>query len=160
MDHDVSQCEALQGDDGQADRPGAHHRHGKRIIQVPENAGEKERRQKMKTKQWFHAQIRWAVLEEGKRGLRSWEESAYIFQSDNHEAAFEQALAMGRRHQNISKKGRRLVATKLVEIVSLDCCGPNPSEFPLSPRGSQKATECLPFDHVFHPEGSFPPPSF
>ena len=36
----------------------------------------------MKTKKWFHAQIRWAVLEEGKRGLRSWEESAYIFLSE------------------------------------------------------------------------------
>ena len=114
----------------------------------------------MKIKQWFHAQIRWAVLEEGKRGLRSWKESAYIFQSDNDQTAFRQALAMGRRHENFRKEGRRLVATKLAEIVSLDCWGANPTEFPLSPGSSQKATDYLPFDHVFDPEGIFPPPSF
>src|SRR5208337_2546397 len=104
MDHDVSQREALQGNDGQADRPGAHHRDGKRIIPVPQDAGKKERRQKMKTKAWFHAQIWWAVLVEGKKGLRSWEESAYIFLSENHETAFKQALMMGRRHENIRKE--------------------------------------------------------
>lgn len=114
----------------------------------------------MNRKIWFHAQIRWAVLEEGKRGLRSWEESAYIFQSENHETAFRQALAMGRRRENICKEGHRLIITKLAEIVSLDCWGSNPSEFPLWPGSSQKATEYLPFDHVFDPEGSFPPPSF
>jgi hypothetical protein len=59
----------------------------------------------MKTKEWFHAQIRWAVLVEGKKGLRSWEESAYIFLGENHERAFQQALVMGRRHENIRKEG-------------------------------------------------------
>ena len=59
----------------------------------------------MKIKEWFHAQIRWAVLVEGKKGLRSWEEAAYIFLSENHERAFEQALVMGRRHENIRKEG-------------------------------------------------------
>jgi len=113
----------------------------------------------MKAMKWFHAQIRWAVLED-KRGLRSWEESAYIFQSENDEAAFQQALAMGRRHQNIRKEGSRLIAKRLAEIVSLDCCGAAPSEFPLSRESSQKATEFFPFDHDFDPEGSFPPPSF
>ena len=114
----------------------------------------------MKTKKWFHAQIRWAVLEEGKRGLRSWEESAYIFQSESDEMAFQQALAKGHRHENIRKHGRRLIATKLAEIVSLDCWGANPPEFPLAPGGSQKATQCLPYDHTFDPESNFPPPSF
>jgi hypothetical protein len=114
----------------------------------------------MKTKVWFHAQIRWAVLEEGKRGLRSWEESAYIFLSEDDDTAFRQALDIGRRHESFRKEGRRLVATKLAEIVSLDCYGANPSEFPLAPGVSQKATEYLPFDHTFDPEGKFPPPSF
>jgi hypothetical protein len=114
----------------------------------------------MKTKVWFHAQIRWAVLEEGKRGLRSWEESAYIFLSEDHEKAFQQALDVGRRHESFRKDGRRLVATKLAQIVSLDCYGATPSEFALAPGGSQKATECLPFEHVFDPESVFPPPSF
>ena len=114
----------------------------------------------MKTKVWFHAQIRWAVLEEGKRGLRSWEESAYIFLSENDETAFQQALAQGRRHENYCKEGRRLIATKLAQIVTLDCYGANPSEFMLVPGGYQKATEHLPFEHVFDPESEFPPPSF
>ena len=114
----------------------------------------------MKTKVWFHAQIRWAVLVAGKKGLRSWEESAYIFLSENHETAFQQALDEGRRYEHICKEGRRLVATKLAEILSLDCYGANPSEFALAPGGSQKATQYLPFDHTFDPEGSFPPPSF
>jgi hypothetical protein len=112
----------------------------------------------MKTKVWFHAQIRWAVLVEGNKGLRSWEESAYIFLSEDHETAFRQALDEGRRHEHICKEGRRLVATKLAEIVSLDWYR-SPSEFLVS-GGSQKATEYLPFDHTFDPEGSFPPPSF
>lgn len=114
----------------------------------------------MNRKVWFHAQIRWAVLEEGKRGLRSWEEAAYIFLSENYETAFQQALAEGRRNESYRKPGRRVVATKLAEIVSLDCYGANPSKFPLAPGSSQKAMEYLPFDHVFDPEGSFPPPSF
>lgn len=114
----------------------------------------------MKTEVWFHAQIRWAVLVEGKKGLRSWEESAYIFLSEDHESAFQQALDAGRRHEHICKEGRRLVATKLAEIISLDCYGATPSEFPLAQGGSQKAAEYLPFDHIFDPEGSFPPPSF
>jgi len=114
----------------------------------------------MKTKVWFHAQIQWAVLVEGNRGLRSWEESAYIFLSEDHETAFRQALAEGRRQESIRKEERRLVATKLAEIVSLDCYGTNPSEFPLVSGGSQKATEYLPFDHTFDPESSFPPPRF
>src|SRR5208337_1459172 len=128
-----------------------HHRDGKRIIPVPQDAGKKERRQKMKTKAWFHAQIWWAVLVEGKKGLRSWEESAYIFLSENHETAFKQALMMGRRHENIRKEGHRLVATKLAEIITLDYYGANPSEFVLVSGGSQKATEYLSFDHIFDP---------
>ncbi len=114
----------------------------------------------MKSKVWFQAQIRWAVLEEGKRGLRSWAESAYTFLSDNEETAFQQALVMGRSHESIRKEGRRLVATKLAEIVSLDCYGANPSEFMMVWGDPQKVREYLPYDHIFDPESSFPPPSF
>ena len=113
----------------------------------------------MKTKVWFHAQIRWAVLEEGKRGLRSWEESAYIFLSENDETAFQQALVMGRRHESYRKEGRRLVATKLAEIVSLDCYGANPSEFMLVSGGHQKATEHLPSIIALILKAVFRPPA-
>jgi hypothetical protein len=113
----------------------------------------------MRTKEWFHAQIRWAVLVEGKRGLRNWEESAYIFLSEDHETAFRQALDVGHDQEKFYKEGRHLVAVKLAQIVTLDRLGANPTEF-LVPGASEKATEYLPFDHAFDPDGNFPPPSF
>ncbi len=113
----------------------------------------------MKAKVWFHAQIRWAVLDD-KRGLRSWEESAYIFMSQDHNAAFQKALAEGRRCENYRKEGRRVIATRLAGIVSLDCYGASPSKFPLSPISSRKAIDCVPFEHTFDPDSTFPPPSF
>jgi hypothetical protein len=113
----------------------------------------------MKSKEWFHAQIRWAVLQEGKRGLLYWKESAYIFLSEDHETAFQQALEVGRRGEQFTREGRRLINTRLAEIVTLDRLGPIQSEF-LVDAGSQKATEYLPFEHVFNPESAIPPPSF
>ena len=110
-------------------------------------------------REWFHAQIRWAVMEESKRGLLQWKESAYIFQSENHETAFKQALEEGRRHEEYTKPGRHRVAVMLAEIVFLDRLGPNPRDL-LIPGGYEKPSEYFPFDHVFDPEGSFPPPSF
>jgi hypothetical protein len=108
---------------------------------------------------WFHAQIRWAVMEESKRGLVQWKEAAYIFQSENHETAFKKALEEGRRHEECSKPGRHRIAVKLAQIVSLDWLGLNPMDILIS-AGYEKPTERLPFDHVFDPEGGFPPPSF
>ena len=32
--------------------------------------------------QWYYAQIRWAVMVDGKEGLRHWEEAVQIFLSD------------------------------------------------------------------------------
>jgi hypothetical protein len=32
----------------------------------------------MTTKQWYRAHIRWAVMAEGKEGLRGWKESVYL----------------------------------------------------------------------------------
>jgi len=69
----------------------------------------------MNNKPWFHAQIRWAVLQEGKRGLLYWKESAYLFQSEDHQTAFQQALEMGRRYEQFTKEGRRLtIASGLI----------------------------------------------
>lgn len=110
-------------------------------------------------KAWFQAQIRWAVMEEGKRGLLRWQESAYIFLSDDHETAFQQALEVGRRGEHRHKEGRRLIETRLAEIVTLDILGANPSEL-LIDAGFRKATEHVPFEHVFNPESAMPPPSF
>lgn len=113
----------------------------------------------MNNKPWFHAQIRWAVLQEGKRGLLYWKESAYLFQSADHDTAFQQALQMGRRHEQFTKEGRRLISTRLAEIVSLDRLGLSPSEL-LFDACCAKAREHLPFEHEFRPEDKVPPPSF
>lgn len=113
----------------------------------------------MTGKVWFHAQIRWAVMEESKRGLLRWEESAYIFRSEDHDSAFKQALKKGRSQEEITKPGRYRIEVRLAEIVTLDMLGPNLNEL-FIPSGIEKPEKHLPFDHVFDPEGSFPPPSF
>ena len=113
----------------------------------------------MTGKEWFHARIQWAVMEEGKRGLLHWHESAYIFRSEDLDSAFNQALKEGRRHEHVSKPGRYRIEFKLAKIVFLDRLGPNLDDL-LIPSGFEKPKEHLPFDHVLDPEGSFPPPSF
>ena len=110
-------------------------------------------------KEWFHAQIRWGVMEESKRGLLRWEESAYLFRSEDHETAFKQAIEEGRRGEHFSKPGRHRIAVRLAKIVTLDRLGAHLTDF-LAPWVSEKPTEHIAFDHVFEPEGTFPPPSF
>lgn len=113
----------------------------------------------MTGKDWFHAQIQWAVMEESKRGLLRWEESAYIFRSENLDTAFQQGLEEGRRQEKFLKPGRYRIEVRLAKILVLDRLGPNPVDL-LIPAGSQKPAEHLPFDHLFEPESTFPPPSF
>jgi len=43
-------------------------------------------------RQWYQAEIQWAVMVEGKQGLRDWEESVYLFQAEDRAAAFQKAL--------------------------------------------------------------------
>ena len=42
----------------------------------------------MNTLHWYYAHLRWAVMVEGKEGLRHWMESVYIFRSESRETAF------------------------------------------------------------------------
>jgi hypothetical protein len=98
-------------------------------------------------------------MEESKRGLVGWEESAYILRGEDLDSAFQQALEEGRRHESWSKPGRYRIAVRLAGILVLDRLGPDPRDL-LIPAGSQKPAEHLPFDHVFEPEAGFPPPSF
>ena len=51
----------------------------------------------MSLKQWYRADIQWAVMVEGKEGLREWEESVYLFQCEDRDSAFQKALEIGRR---------------------------------------------------------------
>ena len=113
----------------------------------------------MTTKQWYRAHLRWAVMAEGKEGLRGWKESVYLFLSEDDDMAFRRALEIGRSHQDEHQEGRKWVETRLAEIVTLDNLGSNPTEFEVN-LGTKKPGEHLPFEHVFDPEGATPPTMF
>jgi len=108
---------------------------------------------------WYYARLRWAVMVEGAEGLRRWEEAVHIFVSGDHRQAFERALTIGRRRQAGHEEGRRWVETRLAEVVVLECLGPEREEFEVE-LASQKPERRLPFEHVFHPEGTVPSPMF
>lgn len=113
----------------------------------------------MRPRQWYRAEIRWAVMEEGKRGLREWEDAVYFFQSEDHEAAFQRALEIGARERDGYEEGRRWVEKRLARVVSLDCLGVEPRELEVN-LGRRRATERLPFEHEFDPAGAVPLTAF
>ena len=73
----------------------------------------------MTSKQWYYAQLRWAVMVEGKEGLREWKEAVHIFRSEDVQTAFQQALHIGRLGEDVHTEGRREVETRLAEVVRL-----------------------------------------
>ena len=109
----------------------------------------------MKNKQWYYAQLRWAVMVEGKEGLREWKEAVHIFPSEDDQTAFQQALEIGRLGEDVHIEGRREVETRLAEVVRLDCLGNNRTQFDVR-LGSSRAKERLPFEHIFQPEEHMP----
>ena len=113
----------------------------------------------MMNKQWYYAQLRWAVMVEGKEGLREWKEAVHIFLSEDEKTAFHQALEIGRLGEDIHTEGRREVQTRLAEVVRLDYLGSGQTQFEVR-LGSSKARERLPFDHVFNPEEHMPESPF
>jgi hypothetical protein len=113
----------------------------------------------MMNKHWFYAQLRWAVMVEGKQGLREWKEAVHIFLSEDEQTAFQRALEIGQLGEDVHDEGRRVVETRLAEIVRLDCLGSDQAQFEIS-LGSSKAQQRLPFDHVFKPEEHMPESPF
>ena len=113
----------------------------------------------MNGQQWYSAHLRWAVMVEGKEGLRQWEEAVHIFVSDDRNTAFQRALEIGHQAERSHDEGRRWVESRLAQVVTLDCLGANRTEFEVG-LGSSKATEHLPFEHVFDPEANEPEPPF
>ncbi|HWR49958.1 MAG TPA: DUF4288 domain-containing protein [Bryobacteraceae bacterium] len=110
----------------------------------------------MRARRWYQAEIQWAVMVEGKQGLRAWEESVYFFQSEDRDAAFQKALEIGRRDRHLhGHQEDRLVETRLARIVSLAELGPDRTEFEVY-LGSRRAAEHLPFKHEFDPAGTAP----
>jgi len=113
----------------------------------------------MSNRQWYSAHLRWAVMVEGKQGLREWKDAAHFFLAEDEQAAFQQALEIGRQGEDVHEEGRRIVETRLAEIVSLDCLDTNQTRFHVS-LGSSKAMEHLPFEHIFKPEDHMPESAF
>jgi hypothetical protein len=109
----------------------------------------------MKSRAWFQAHVRWAVMVEGE-GLRHWEEAVYLFLSEDRDRAFQRALEMGRSQEYVHQEARKWVETRLAEVVALDELALDQTEFKVE-LGSKKASEHLPFDHSFDPEGTIPP---
>ena len=122
---------------------------------IPADIGEEERNKEMNG--WYRAEIRWAVMEEGKQGLREWKDAVYFFGSDGRDA-FRQALEIGHRECNGHEEDGRWVETRLAQIVSLACLG-NRTEFEVL-LGSHRAGEQLGFEHDFDPEGAVPLEAF
>jgi hypothetical protein len=122
-------------------------------VAVPADIGEEERNQEM-MKQWYQAEIRWAVMEQGQ-GLREWKDSVYFFMSESPDAAFQYALEIGYRECEVHEEDGTLVETRLAQVVSLACLGTNPTELGVR-LGSTRTTDSLAFEHVFDPEGVAP----
>jgi hypothetical protein len=113
----------------------------------------------MNTLHWYYAHLRWAVMVEGKEGLRHWMESVYIFRSESRETAFRQALEMGYQREGLSKDGRRLVRHQFAAVLTLDALGQDPWRFQVDLE-VKKPEVHLPFEHVFDPAGTEPAPFF
>jgi len=109
----------------------------------------------MKRDEWYRAHLRWAVMVDGKEGLRSWDECIYMLLSSDHTTAFQQALKIGRREESTHMEGRRWVEKRFAEVVQLDGCGIDVKEIAVH-WGAQKPENPLPFDHVFSPEEKKP----
>lgn len=112
----------------------------------------------MTSKQWYFAHLRWAVMVEGKEGLREWKEAVHIFLSEDQQTAFQQALKIGRLGEDVHTEGRREVGTRLAEVVRLHCLG-SQTQFEVR-LGSSKARERLPFNYIFKPEEHMPESPF
>jgi len=109
----------------------------------------------MNSREWYYAHLRWAVMVEGKEGLRKWEEAVHIFLSKDRATAFQRALEIGHEAETCHEEGRKLVENRLAQVMSLEPLGTNRTEFHV-PLESSNAKEHLPFEHVFYPEQNEP----
>ena len=101
----------------------------------------------MNNREWYYAHLRWAVMVEGKEGLRKWEDAVHIFLSQDRATAFQRALEIGHEAETCHEEGRRLVENRLAQVMSLESLGTNRTEFNVS-LGSTKAKEQLPFERL------------
>ena len=109
----------------------------------------------MNNREWYYAHLRWAVMVEGKEGLRKWEDAVHIFLSQDRATAFQRTLQIGYEAESVHDEGRRTVENRLAQVVTLEPLGVNRTESHVS-LGSNKTKEQLPFEHVFYPEQNEP----
>ncbi len=115
----------------------------------------------MKAREWYRAQIRWAVMVEG-RGLREWEQGVYLFRSEDFDAAFQRALALGEGGQSGGEEGTgkpRWTETRLAQVVALDCLGAELDDELEVHWEKKRAKEKIAFEHRFEPAKQVPQPS-
>jgi hypothetical protein len=119
----------------------------------------------MKARQWYQARIRWAEMVED-RGIRHWQEGVYVYRSEDREAAFRRALAIGEAGQSDGYQGTgqraRWVETRLAEVVTLDCLGDELEVEPLEAsqlRLRRPTREKIEFEYEFEPAQKAPPTS-
>ena len=108
----------------------------------------------------YQARLRWAVMQEG-HGLDHWREVEHIFQSDSREAAFEEALRIGRSQEYVITPDRPAgpsLEYRLAEVVYPEEHGTAPAGFTI-PLAPQPATERIGFEHEFNPESGMPEPA-
>lgn len=109
----------------------------------------------MRRREGYRAEIRWAVMVDGKQGLREWEDAVYFFLSEDDDAAFQQALKIGWRGRDSWEDGRRWVEKRLAQVVSLECLGSEQTELTVH-MGFRQPTEGLTFGREFDPDGRVP----
>ena len=92
--------------------------------------------------EWYEAEIRWAVMEEGKQGLREWKDAVCFFISESRDAAFQCALEIGYRECDVHEEDGKSVETRLAQIVSLAAWEPIELSFEYRWKSSPQRSDC------------------
>ena len=106
---------------------------------------------------WFGAKLRFAIIVE-QLGLRHYMDSVILFEAEDFENAFNQALRIGRAKEQEYRNGDgQLVRWRLVEVLSLDKIKEeNLDGAEICSEPVFTADPSVAIDHQFHPEISRP----
>jgi len=110
-------------------------------------------------KEWYKARLRWAEMAD-RDGLRCWQDGMYLLRAVDADAAFRQALEIGRRGQTGHDEDGQYVGLRFADVVTLDRFGPElPDELEVAWE-RQPTKVPLPDGYQFEPERRVPPASF
>lgn len=111
------------------------------------------------SKEWYKVRLRWAEMSD-RDGLRSWHDSVYLLRAEDPDAAFQQALTIGRRGQAGHDEEGQYVGLRFADVLTLDRLGavlPDELEVAWARRPTKVP---LPERYQFEPERRVPPASF